>query len=48
VLNTDSAKVTRSGQPVMIEKVEEVIENVFKARQSAPLRVTKAGGRSKE
>jgi len=48
VLNTDSAKVTRSGQSVMIEKVEEVIENVFKARQSAPLRVTKASGRSKE
>ncbi len=33
VLNADSAKVTRSGEFVMGEKVEEVIQTVLKARQ---------------
>ncbi|HZE21651.1 MAG TPA: AAA family ATPase, partial [Desulfobaccales bacterium] len=33
VLNTDSAKVTRGGQPVMGEKVEEVMQTVLGARR---------------
>ena len=32
VLNTDTAKVTRSGQPVMLGKVEEVINKVCKSK----------------
>jgi nitric oxide reductase NorQ protein len=35
VLNTDSAKVTRGGQPVMGEKVEEVMHTVLGARRPA-------------
>jgi len=36
VLNTDSAKVTRGGQSIMGEKVEEVIQAVLGARQPTP------------
>ncbi|RJR36947.1 MAG: gas vesicle protein GvpN [Deltaproteobacteria bacterium] len=35
VLNTDSAKVTRGGQSIMGEKVEEVIRSVFGLRRQA-------------
>ena len=35
VLNTDSAKITRSGQSIMGEKVEEVISGVFGLRRPA-------------
>jgi gas vesicle protein GvpN len=34
VLNTDTAKVTKSGQPVMLAKVEEVINKVCKSKKS--------------
>lgn len=36
VLNTDTAKVTRGGQSIMAEKVEEVIQKVCSARQNSP------------
>ena len=39
VLNSDSAKVTRAGQSVMGEKVEEVIETVLEARQPASFKL---------
>jgi len=48
VLNSDSAKVTRSGQSVMSEKVEEVIETVLEARQPAPFRLGQGPGVKKE
>jgi hypothetical protein len=48
VLNTDSAKVTRGGQSVMSEKVEEVIETVLDARQPAPFRMGRGPGLRKE
>jgi nitric oxide reductase NorQ protein len=48
VLNTDSAKVTRSGQSVMGEKVEEVIERVLEGGQSAPFRIGRGAGVNKE
>ncbi len=38
VLNSDSAKVTRSGQSLMGEKVEEAIHTVLSSRQPTPLR----------
>ncbi|AEB09627.1 gas vesicle protein GvpN [Desulfobacca acetoxidans] len=37
VLNTDSAKVTRGGQSIMAEKVDEVIQAVLGAYQEASL-----------
>jgi gas vesicle protein GvpN len=48
VLNTDSAKVTRGGQSIMGEKVEEVIQTVLDSRQPAPLRTGRVRGRAKE
>jgi nitric oxide reductase NorQ protein len=36
VLNTDSAKVTRGGQSVMAEKVDEIIQTVLGARKPSP------------
>jgi len=44
VLNTDSAKVTRGGQSVMGEKVEEVIQTVLGSRPQTPLRVGRGPG----
>ena len=38
VLNSDSAKVTRAGQSLMGEKVEEAIHTVLSSRQPTPLR----------
>ena len=48
VLNTDSAKVTRGGQSVMGEKVEEVIQTVLYSRQQIPLRGGRGSGPRKE
>ncbi len=48
VLNTDSAKVTRGGQSVMGEKVEEVIQTVLYSRQQIPLRGGRGSGPGKE
>jgi nitric oxide reductase NorQ protein len=40
VLNTDSAKVTRGGQSIMAEKVEEVIQTVLGSPQPGSLKRT--------
>jgi hypothetical protein len=36
VLNTDTAKVTREGEPVMMRKLEEVIKKVCGRRRNRP------------
>ena len=48
VLNTDSAKVTRGGQSVMGEKVEEVIQTVLYSRQQIPLKASRGSQPKKE
>ena len=48
VLNTDSAKVTRGGQSIMGEKVEEVIDTVLDSRRQTPLRAGVVRSRAKE
>jgi nitric oxide reductase NorQ protein len=48
VLNSDSAKVTRGGQSLMGEKVEEAIHTVLSSRQPIPLRTRPQASPAKE
>jgi len=48
VLNTDTAKVTRGGQSIMGEKVEEVIDTVLGARRQTPRRADRVSKLHKE